>query len=100
MYKEQFLPSINDIPTPIKTKNVPIAVAVALWSGGNHVLDMRAGAANATEPDIPFDTEVIPANLQIDNNEWKRHYHYLHYTIAFSMKFLNNLFLFLVITVF
>ena len=28
------------------------------------MFDIRAGAANATDPDIPFDTEFIPANLR------------------------------------
>ena len=47
----------------MKTKKVPIAVAVALWPGGNHVLDIRAGAANATDPAIPLASELIHANL-------------------------------------
>ena len=47
----------------MKTKKVPIAVAVVLRLGGNHVLDIRAGAANATDPAIPLATELILANL-------------------------------------
>ena len=47
----------------MNTKKVPMAVAVARCSGGNHVLDMRAGAAKATDPDIAVAAELILANL-------------------------------------
>ena len=45
---------MKETPIPIPPAMVPMAVAVVLWLGGNHVADITGCALMATGPANPF----------------------------------------------